>query len=120
MNARLAGMHAAQGATVAAPPSPRLLRAAQEFEGQMMKELLKPLTESDGLTGTSEADGSGSALGEFAAESLAAGISQRGGFGIAGKVLGELSRFSTAPNRGMEARGLHFVSWTEALANQRP
>ena len=31
--------------------SPRLVRAAHEFEGQMMKELLKPMTSGDALTG---------------------------------------------------------------------
>ena len=35
-----------------AAPSPRLVRAAHEFEGQMMKELLKPMTNGDALTGT--------------------------------------------------------------------
>ena len=32
-------------------PQPRLVRAAHEFEAQMMKELLKPMTASGSLTG---------------------------------------------------------------------
>jgi peptidoglycan hydrolase FlgJ len=76
-----------------ATAQPRLVRAAQEFEGQMLKELLKPMTESDGLTG-SEADGSmasGGVLGEFAAEALGQAISRQGGFGIADRIVGQLS-----------------------------
>ena len=75
---------------------PRLVRAAHEFEGQMMKELLKPLTESDSLTGEDEdsASGSGGALGEFAAEALGRALSDHGGFGIADRIVGQLSHES--------------------------
>jgi Rod binding domain-containing protein len=81
----------------AAAPSPRLVRAAHEFEGQMMKELLKPMTEGDQLTGAgddSDSDsgmGSGGALNEFASESLGQALSQRGGFGVANRIVQELS-----------------------------
>ena len=37
-------------ATAEGAPSPRLVKAAHEFEGQMMKELLKPMTGGDALT----------------------------------------------------------------------
>ncbi len=78
-----------------AVPSPKLVHAAHEFEAQMMKELLKPLTNSDPLTGDDEgADGvldsgagSGGTLGEFASESLGKALSERGGFGIADRIL---------------------------------
>jgi len=77
-------------------PSPRLVRAAHEFEGQMMKELLEPLTSDDLLTGSSDDSeagmGSGGALGEFAAESLSRALSLSGGFGIADRLIGTLSR----------------------------
>ena len=64
-------------------PSPRLVRAAHEFEAQMMKELLKPMTGSDALTGAEDGDsdsgaGSGGALGEFASEALGAGAERAG------------------------------------------
>ncbi len=75
---------------------PRLVRAAHEFEGQMMKELLQPLTQSDSLTGDDEdsASGSGGALGEFAAEALGRALSSHGGFGIADRIVGQLSHES--------------------------
>ncbi len=74
----------------------RLVRAAHEFEGQMMKELLKPMTGGDALMGADDSDsdlgaGSEGALGEFASEALGQALSQRGGFGIANKIVKELS-----------------------------
>jgi Rod binding domain-containing protein len=74
-------------------PPPRLVGAAHEFEAQMMKQLLKPMTESDPLTGEDEdsTSGSGGALGEFATESLARALSDRGGLGIAHKIVDQLS-----------------------------
>ena len=77
-------------------PQPRLVRAAHEFEGQMMKELLKPMTGGDTLTSAEDGDsdssaGSEGALGEFASEALGQALSQRGGFGIADKIVKELS-----------------------------
>jgi Rod binding domain-containing protein len=78
-------------------PQPRLVRAAHEFEGQMMKELLKPMTGGDALTGAEDGDldsgaGSEGALSEFAAEALGQALSQRGGFGIADKIVKDLSQ----------------------------
>jgi Rod binding domain-containing protein len=82
-------------ATAAAPP--RLVNAAHEFEAQMMKELLKPMAAgaTDPLTGEEsgedEDSGSGGALGEFATEALGRALSERGGLGIANKIIGQLS-----------------------------
>jgi Rod binding domain-containing protein len=62
-----------------------------------MAELLKPLQEGDGLTGEesdSGGSGSGGALSGFASESLAGAISQRGGFGIAARILHQLESTS--------------------------
>src|SRR4051794_33094151 len=74
---------------------PRLIRAAHEFEGQMLKELLKPLTATDGLTGAGSGDDSedsaGGILGEFASEALGKALSEHGGFGIADRILGQLA-----------------------------
>jgi Rod binding domain-containing protein len=80
------------GATPAAP-SPRLVRAAHEFEAQMMKELLKPMTSTNGLDGeeSDTASGSGGALGEFASEALGRGLSEAGGFGIASSIVKQLT-----------------------------
>ena len=77
-------------ATHATPP-PRLVRAAHEFEAQLMKELLRPLTESGSLTGDGDGSGGAGTLGEFASESLAGALSASGGFGIANRILGEVS-----------------------------
>ena len=79
-------------------PSPRLAKAAHEFEGQMMQELLKPMQQNDGLTGSDEdagdglSAGSGGALGDFASESLGKALSERGGFGIADSIMRQLLR----------------------------
>ena len=74
---------------------PRLARAAQEFEGQMMKELLKPMTAAGLLTGEDSEAGSGSALGEFASEALGRALSEQGGFGIAHRIVQNLSHPNT-------------------------
>ncbi len=74
-------------------PEPRLVRAAHEFEGQMMQELMKPMTNGEALWGE-DADGdagSSEALGEFASETLAQALSRQGGFGIADRIVKDLS-----------------------------
>jgi flagellar protein FlgJ len=75
--------------TPAQTKNPKLERSAHEFEASLMAELLKPLQESDGLTGEDSDTGAGSegALSGFASESLARAISERGGFGIANRIL---------------------------------
>ena len=83
------------GTKDAATPQPRLVRAAHEFEAQMMKELLKPMTQDSALTGEdadSDADsGSSGALGEFASEALGRALSEQGGFGIAKSIIADLT-----------------------------
>lgn len=92
-------------------PPPRLVRAAHEFEGQMMKELLKPMTNGDALTGAEgDADsgaGSGGALGEFASEALGQSLSERGGFGIADQIIKELSHSGNKRESGKVTTNLH-------------
>jgi Rod binding domain-containing protein len=65
----------------------------------MMKELLEPMMRGDALTGDEDGDsglsfasGSTGALGEFASEALGKALSERGGFGIANRIVHELSR----------------------------
>ena len=97
--AGIAQAMAASGAGAESASQSKLVKAAHEFEGQMMKELLKPMTASDGLTGTDANDsgdgesisGSSGALGEYATEALGQALSLRGGFGIADKIIKELS-----------------------------
>ncbi len=102
MSVGLIGGTAAAAATQAASaPSPKLVQAAHEFEGQMMKELLEPMMSGDALTGAEDGDsdlgsssgaGSTGALGEFASEALGKALSDHGGFGIADRIVKELSR----------------------------
>jgi Rod binding domain-containing protein len=81
------------GSANAVAPQPRLVRAAHEFEAQMMKELLKPMTNDSALTGEEDdsSSGSGGALGEFASEALGRALSDQGGFGIANQIVKEIS-----------------------------
>jgi flagellar protein FlgJ len=77
--------------------NPQLERSAHEFEASLMAELLKPLQEGDGLTGEESDSGAGSegALSGFASESLARAISERGGFGIANRILHQFESAKT-------------------------
>lgn len=85
---------------------PRIRQAAEEFEAQMMKELIKPMT-SDSLfaNGTDGDDGPGSAgaLNEFAADALGKALSARGGFGIASRIVDTLSRPGTCFETGQKS-----------------
>jgi peptidoglycan hydrolase FlgJ len=84
--------HAPMSAT-----DPRLKSAAHEFEASLMQEFLKPLqhdslfaTEKSGDSGADDTDddsGSSGALMSFGSEAMAKAISERGGFGIATKIL---------------------------------
>jgi Rod binding domain-containing protein len=102
---------ATQAAQADSVPSPRLVRAAHEFEGQMMQELLKPMTKGDALTGTDQDEdsgaGSGGALSEFASEALGQSLSQRGGLGIANQIIQELSHTGNQQGSGKVTKNLH-------------
>ena len=91
MKAGIAGASGVSSSTIT--PQPRLVRAAHEFEAQMMQELLKPLTSGNGLDGeeSDTASGSGGALGAFASEALGRGLSENGGFGIANGIVRQLT-----------------------------
>ncbi len=94
--AQLAGAHAGVA-------QPRLVKAAHEFEAQLMKELMKPLT-SGAAPGDDEDEdaqegsglGSAGALGEYASEALAQALSEQGGFGIANGIIKQLSSRSAS------------------------
>ena len=91
---------AAQTNSTATGPNPKLVNAAHEFEGQMMKELLQPMMQGiggddeddDSGVGLDSGSGSGGALAGFASETLGQALSERGGFGIANSIISELSR----------------------------
>ena len=81
-----AGNDGAAGAT----PDPRLKSAAHEFEASLMKEFLEPLQKDPLFSeqGDEASDeGSGNALMSFGSEAMARAISERGGFGIATKII---------------------------------
>jgi Rod binding domain-containing protein len=82
------GVKGSLGEAGAGTPSPRLVSAAHEFEGQMLKELLKPMTESDGLGGS---DPDSEILSEFGSEALGKALSEQGGFGIAKQIIAQFS-----------------------------
>ena len=75
----------------AAVPHSRLVQAAHEFEAQLMKELLKPMTNDISLDGEDADPGSGGPLADFATEALGQALSRQGGLGIAGNILQSLS-----------------------------
>ena len=88
----------------------------------MMKELLKPMTDGDALTGAMTATtdsgsgaGSGGALGEFASEALGKALSERGGFGIANRIVKELSRSGNHHGNGKVTGNLHGNTVMRAL-----
>ncbi|HEY6490674.1 MAG: hypothetical protein WCC26_18995 [Terracidiphilus sp.] len=95
------GVHAilpANSSEAGAAPSQRLVKAAHEFEAQLMTELLKPLSTGASSLGGEDEEGSGGTLGEFAAEALGSGLSDLGGLGIADRILKTLSQSGTGPN----------------------
>ena len=93
----LTGVQSGHGMPARPTPNPKLVNAAHEFEAQLMNELLKPMTQGDGLTGSEEEGGLGSAgaLGDFASEALGRALSNQGGLGIAKQIIGHLSQSNT-------------------------
>jgi flagellar protein FlgJ len=89
--------------------NPKLERSAHEFEASLMAELLKPLQDDDGLTGEASDSGAGSggALAGFASQSLARAISERGGFGIADRILHQLESAGAGAQKESKDNPLH-------------
>ena len=82
------------GATPAAtlPVDRKLRRAAQEFEGELLACLLKPLEQAfSGLSGP-EATAGSEQYGSMGIEALAGALSHSGGIGIAELVLRQIGR----------------------------
>lgn len=101
----------AQTAQAENVPSPRLVRAAHQFEGMIMNELLKPITNGDALGGADEDSdsgaGSGGALSDFATETLGQSLSERGGLGIANRIIQKLSHTGNQGGSGKVTQNLH-------------
>ncbi|MFZ0632949.1 MAG: hypothetical protein WA399_20665 [Acidobacteriaceae bacterium] len=96
------GVAAGSGANGLAKTDPRLQPAAHEFEACLMKEFLKPLQQDplfDDGSDPASSEGSDNALMSFGSEALARAISDRGGFGIATKIIGQLGGTTAAGDR---------------------
>jgi Rod binding domain-containing protein len=69
----------------------KLVDAAQQFEGMLLQEMLKPMREHGFGQGESddkdEGSGFGDTLTSFGTEQMATAISKGGGFGVAKKVV---------------------------------
>ncbi|MDE3199665.1 MAG: hypothetical protein KGN79_01995 [Acidobacteriota bacterium] len=98
MSTGLSGIGTATGAqgavSATGTASPRLVHATNEFESQMMQELLKPLTrgmEGDSDDSEGALEGSMDSLASFGAEALGTALARSGGFGIATGIIRELS-----------------------------
>ncbi|HWB32390.1 MAG TPA: hypothetical protein VG714_04375 [Acidobacteriaceae bacterium] len=78
----------------------KLKDAAQQFEGMLLEELLKPMREHSYGEGNVDGDGAedaggGDTLSSYASESLATAIARGGGLGIAKKIIGQIDRTAT-------------------------
>ncbi|MGH9604111.1 MAG: hypothetical protein ACRD3N_00275 [Terracidiphilus sp.] len=119
MQAGTIGAEKTTGQAEAATPPPRLVKAAHQFEAMMMNELLKPMTDGDGL-GSEDGDsdsgaGSGGALSSFASETLGQAISASGGLGIANEIIHSLSRSGNQHASGKVTGDLHGNTVMRAL-----
>jgi flagellar protein FlgJ len=107
----IAATHAGAGAGSAAAACPRLVRAAHQFEAQMMKELMEPMTRGSSMIGDEDgsisSSGSGGALTEFASEALGQALSERGGFGIASQIVRHLAQSGNQATSGTVTASQH-------------
>jgi peptidoglycan hydrolase FlgJ len=73
----------------------KLVDAAHQFEGMMLQEMLKPMQggqDSWGGDVKSDEDSASDTISSFGSEALAKSISQKGGFGIAKKVISQVEQ----------------------------
>ena len=100
-------------------PSPKLVKAAHQFEGMMMQELMKPMTDGDALGGddgdSDSGAGSGGALSGFASETLGQALSAGGGLGIANEIIHSLSHSGNKHPSGKVTGDLHGNTKMRAL-----
>jgi Rod binding domain-containing protein len=90
----------------------RLVDAAQQFEGMMLEQLLKPLQKSQdtGFGGDSDTDpdadrdGSLDTLSSYGTEAVANSIARSGGLGIARKLVADVDRIDTRIDTGIEGQ----------------
>lgn len=76
------------------PEHRKLLKAAQQFEGMLLQELLKPMRSDDEQnywSGDTNSDNGNNTINSFGVEAVATAISKNGGLGIARKVIQQIA-----------------------------
>jgi flagellar protein FlgJ len=78
----------------------KLTEAAQQFEGMLMQELLKPMKEHGFSQSEGDSNGEGSGFGDtlssFGTETMATAIAKGGGLGIAKRVVAQVEQQKAA------------------------
>ena len=91
MNFAIVSTPAAQTAPASTPQDRKLKDAAQQFEGMLLQEMLKPMREhgfcQEDDSGKEEGSGFADTLSSFGTESVATAIAKGGGLGIARRVV---------------------------------
>jgi peptidoglycan hydrolase FlgJ len=99
MNFAIAATHSTRLADVTQAQSlehRKLLEAAQQFEGMLLQEMLKPMKEHGPIgqegedAGNEEAAAGGDTLSSYGVETMAAAIAKAGGLGIANHVVAQI------------------------------
>jgi peptidoglycan hydrolase FlgJ len=90
----------------------KLVAAAQQFEGMLMQELLKPMKEhgfsQDEEDSKDEGSGFGDTLSSYGTETMATAIAKGGGLGIAKRVVEQVEGEKAARHpAGAGSAGLH-------------
>jgi flagellar protein FlgJ len=105
---------ATQSATASAVEHRKLTDAAQQFEGMLLQEMLKPMREHGVCQEEDEKDndnkdegsGFGDTLSSFGTEAVATAIAKGGGLGLAKRVVEQVEGEKTARDAGVVAGGL--------------
>ena len=77
--------------TISDRQAARLKESAQQFEAMMLGEVLKPLHFGQAPGAEPDEGGANETLGSYGSEALAKAISARGGFGIANRIIRQVS-----------------------------
>ena len=95
-------MAVAPSTAVAAAQHRKLTDAAQQFEGMLLQELLKPMKEHGFCEGDGGGQGGGFAdtLSSFGTEAVATAIAKGGGLGIAKRVVSQVEGEKVARSDG--------------------
>jgi flagellar protein FlgJ len=101
---------ATQPATASAADHRKLTDAAQQFEGMLLQEMLKPMREhgfcqeeGDEDNDNKEGSGFGDTLSSFGTEAVAAAIAKGGGLGLAKRVVEQVEGEKVAHEAGVVA-----------------